>query len=248
MGKSRITYLEPKDRFSKINIKVIENYDIEIVGIYCKLVRLSSGKSLDMDFISEKTGVKEKRLRRFVVLLESEGYITRTPIKGEKGKFIGWNYLLHAEPVEQVERTHAGKSDLTSSGLDQKRTSPSADKSVSGKDIISIKDNSYNNIDNISSEHSSSDNVNIDSVSVETPHACEEEVLFVQRMKERFPRIMKLEKPLTLEQAKKLKTKYGADLLAKVMTDLENHKPLLKKYVKAEATINNWCLKEVERT
>ena len=74
-----------------------------------------------------------------------------------------------------------------------------------------------------------------------------EEKDFVIKMKERFPRIMKLDKPLTLEQAKKLKDKYDTDLLAKVMTDMENWKPLLKKSVSAYMTINKWCQMELDR-
>ena len=74
-----------------------------------------------------------------------------------------------------------------------------------------------------------------------------EEEQYEEKMKEMFPRIMKMDKPLTLEQAKKLKEKYDVDLIAKVMNSMENWKSLLKKNVSAYMTILEWCSKEIDR-
>ena len=75
-----------------------------------------------------------------------------------------------------------------------------------------------------------------------------EELQYEEKMKEMFPRIMRMEQPLTLEQAKKLKEKYkDDDLIKKVMSDMENWKKLLKEKVSAYQTINNWCQRELDR-
>lgn len=66
-------------------------------------------------------------------------------------------------------------------------------------------------------------------------------------MKKKFPRIMKMVKPLTLDQAKKLKEDYGEDLLTVVMEKIENWKPLLSKNVSAYMTIRDWCNREKDR-
>ena len=63
-------------------------------------------------------------------------------------------------------------------------------------------------------------------------------------MRERFPRIMRMEKPLTLEQAKKLKERYDTDILYEMMQRIENWKPLIKNNVSAYQTIINWCDRE----
>ena len=74
-----------------------------------------------------------------------------------------------------------------------------------------------------------------------------EELQYEEKMKEMFPRIMRMEQPLTLEQAKKLKEKYkDDDLIKKVMSDMENWKKLLKEKVSAYQTINNWCQRELD--
>ena len=98
-SKGRLTYIAPKEQFVMVSNEVITKFDPFVVGIYCKLVKLSSGKSLDMEFISKKIEVSQKRLRKVIVFLEEKGYITREPIKNTEGKFSGWNYQLFAEPV-----------------------------------------------------------------------------------------------------------------------------------------------------
>ena len=75
----------------------------------------------------------------------------------------------------------------------------------------------------------------------------EEEKEYQEKMREKFPRIMKMEQPLTLEEAKKLKGKYDSDMLKQIMHEMENWKPLLKKSVSAYMTIINWCNREIDR-
>ena len=134
-----LTYRPPKERFLMVGNKIISNFDPEVIGIYCKMIMLSGGKTLSISFIAEKIKVSIKKVRKVIVLLEEEGYVVREPIKDERGSYKGWNYFVFAEPVAKEKRSHAGKStDLNDSGLDQNRTSPLTDKSKTGKDNINI--------------------------------------------------------------------------------------------------------------
>ena len=58
---------------------------------------------------------------------------------------------------------------------------------------------------------------------------------------------MRMEQPLTIEQAKKLKEDYDTDLLAKIMGEVENWRPLIKTKVSAYRVIRNWCDREKDR-
>ena len=103
-----------------------------------------------------------------------------------------------------------------------------------------------NNNSNNNKEKSLSKDRHKKEVPIGTTHT-EEELTFIKKMKEKFPRIMRMEQPLTLEQAKILKKKYGRDLLAKIMLEVEDWRPLIKNKVSAYLTINNWCRKEMDR-
>lgn len=242
--KSCITYFPPKDRFVLVSREIVKCFDAEVVGVYCKIVELSAGKSLNVDFVSKRMKISEKKTRRIMVLLEEAGYITRNPIKDERGRICAWNYCLYSEPVSESLRSHAGKR-----VSDKNSTLPIFDqggkptKVENGKGIISNNDIIYNNRDYIED--------NKKECIEKAPNGAtptQEELTYIEKMKERFPRIMRLDQPLTLEQAKKLKEKYDRDLLAKVMQDLEYYKPLHKKYVSAYYVINKWCQMELERS
>ena len=245
-NKNYITYYPPKDRFVMVSNIIVEKYDAEVIGVYCKIVKLSSGKSLSIDFISKRIKVNDKKLRRIVVLLESEGYIVREPIRDEKGYMRGWNYRLYAEPVPLSERSHAGKkmnddqSVLPKIGQDGKsvKTENGQDNILDNNELSNNKNLDYNKRKVLSEESTKS---------TRKKELTEEEKEYQEKMREKFPRIMKMEQPLTLEQARKLKEKYSSDMLKQIMYEMENWKPLLKKSVSAYRTIINWCNREKDR-
>ena len=221
-----------------VSNSIVEKYDAEVTGVYCKIVKLSSGKSLSIDFISKRIKVNDKKVRRIVVLLESEGYIVREPLRDERGYMNGWNYRLYAEPVPVSKRSQAGKKpNDDSSVLPKIRQDGKSDKTENGQDNIlsntNVLDNNNQNCDIDKEKVLSDDN---------TKNAPSDE--FEKKMKERFPNIMKMEQPLTLEQAKKLKERYDADLLLNIMEQMDNWRPLVKKNISAYKTIMNWCDRE----
>lgn len=243
--QSRLTYNKPKERYEQIANSIIDKFDFEVVGIYCKLVRISSGKSLNIDFISARLGINSRRLRKTIVLLEEEGYITREPLYSN-GRLNGWNYQLYAEPVKKENRTHAGKPDLSKNSLDKKQSCQKTDKTENRQDnSIYTNSISTNNKDLIIDKEKVLSDDNTKSTLTEKEY---EEQRYNEAMKKRYPHIMRMDQPLTLEQAKKLKGKFNNDLLQKIMDEMENWKPLLKKCVSAYMTINNWCNRELERS
>ena len=242
-NKSYLTYRVPRGNFEMIPARVIENFDIELVGIYCKLVRISSGKTLRLDWMAKKMGVGDKKMRKAIVTLEEAGYIIREAMRDDKGHISGWHYQLFSEPVAKDKRSCAGKKKDDSDNPNLTKTNQVGNGKV---DIISNNDISYNNNTDNSTINSPVNNKDADIGSKE-PAPKSNEDIYTERMKERYPRIMRMEQPLTLEQAKKLKERFDSDLIAKVLEDMENWKPLLKTKVSAYKTLSTWCQKELER-
>ena len=209
-NQSRLTYVQPKENFKMVSSNLINKFDPTVVGIYCKIITLSSGKSLNIDWIVKKIGIGKERTRKAIILLEEKGYIQRMPIRDDKGHISGWNYLVYPEPIKEKDRTHAGRKEGT------EETQPTENPTYGNPgrletDTHIIIDNtiSNNGIDDISTINSPDkkkiDNAPEGAVSVSSP---DPEKVYVEKMKEMFPRIMKMDQPLTLVQAKKLKEKY----------------------------------------
>lgn len=230
-SKSVITYIPPKDRFVRVSNNIVTKYEPDVVGVYCKIIYISGGKSLSIDFISKKLNVGERKVRRIIVFLEDEGYVVRKAIKDGKGAFCGWNYCIYAEPVPKSERSHAGKKKEDNNiGLTPKWTSPETDKSQNGQEntIIDNNDIHYSNKeieDNNIKKSPNGDKKEDNSLSL-FPEQQSEEMLFESYMKQHYPHIMRMEYPLTLKQAKALKAEYGEDMVISIFESMENYKKL----------------------
>lgn len=237
-NKSFITYIAPKDRFVMVSNSIVDKYDIDVVGVYCKLVKLSLGKSLSIDFISKKIKVNERKIRKIVVFLEDEGYIVRKPLRSEDGYMNGWNYLLYAEPVPKSERSHAGKKVKKENEgtpvLPKNRQDGKPSKTEKGQDnkLLSNTDVLSNN-----------DNINLDNKKEISSDISKkpEDLVFESYMKEHYPYLMRMDIPLTREQAGKLKKTYGEEAILQLFDDMNNYKPLLKNSRDAYKTALNWC-------
>ena len=80
-----------------------------------------------------------------------------------------------------------------------------------------------------------------------TPEEQEKEDKFRKAMRERYPRFMMMENPLTYKQSQELKKDYEDDEILQALEEIECWKPLLKKRVDAFRTIKNWINKNRER-
>lgn len=76
-------------------------------------------------------------------------------------------------------------------------------------------------------------------------------VQFNRWMDENAPRVRQMKKPITLSQYLELKKIYSTPARKKLLFDtlsgMDNYQTLLKKYVSAYTTVNNWAAKEIEK-
>ena len=89
--------------------------------------------------------------------------------------------------------------------------------------------------------------IEVEAQGSKTPHTQEQQLLFKKFQDwilEKTPRVNKLKEPLTIEQYFKLREKFTKDVLTKVLLAMQNRADLLKKYVSAYLTINNWSSRE----
>ena len=106
-----ITVVEAQSRYKKVDIALIENENIDCLtlGIYTKLIVLGKKWNLNVKGLRSHLGLSDEKVRKALSLLEHEGYIVRTPCRNEKGQLLGWNYTIYPIPVNEDERSQAGK-------------------------------------------------------------------------------------------------------------------------------------------
>lgn len=106
-----ITVLEAKSRFKKVDVSIIENENIDCLtlGIYTKLIVLGMKWNLNVRGLRKHLGLSDEKVRKSLSLLEHEGYIVRTPCRNDKGQLLGWNYAIYPIPVDEYNRSQAGR-------------------------------------------------------------------------------------------------------------------------------------------
>ena len=113
MEKSGNFYIEEAESdFKRVHKSIILNKDIDCLtlGIYVKILVLGKKWQLNIKGLSSYFDISDMKIRRSIALLEKEGYISRKAVQDEKtGKLAGWNYTLHAIPLEESKRTCAGR-------------------------------------------------------------------------------------------------------------------------------------------
>lgn len=106
-----IIIIEAEDNFKRVHKSIIENknIDCETLGIYTRIIVLGLKWKLNIKGLSTHLGVSDTRIRKSISVLEQEGYIVRTAVRGEGGKFFGWDYKILPTPIEESKRSSAGK-------------------------------------------------------------------------------------------------------------------------------------------
>jgi hypothetical protein len=74
----------------------------------------------------------------------------------------------------------------------------------------------------------------------------EEEQRFVDGMKRVYPRIMKMEEPLTYKQYSDVVAQYGEAITKEKLEAMQNSKQLLGKNSSAVLTLRNWIRRELK--
>lgn len=205
--------------------------------LYVYMAMKPEGWEFFQEKMAKELHYTRETLRKYLDELIVAGWITEyEQINGEGGKFTTLDYTIEIEkkdggklPIRKntvTEKTRIGKfrhKEINSSNTNDSLTT-TEDKEIDRK---------------VLSDESTK--------STRKKELTEEEKEYQEKMREKFPRIMKMEQPLTLEEARKLKEKYNSDMLKQIMHEMENWKPLLKKSVSAYMTIINWCNREIDR-
>lgn len=154
-----IIVVEAEDNFKRVHKSIIENknIDCETLGIYTRIIVLGIKWKLNIKGLSTHLGVSDTRIRKSISALEKEGYIVRTAVRGEGGKFFGWDYKILPTPIEESQRSSAGKptlqkTDTRLNGQDGEPTTRLTDNTVNrednnnkAKEIIYLKEDKTKN-------------------------------------------------------------------------------------------------------
>lgn len=137
-----IFIIEAEDNFKRVHKSIIENknIDCETLGIYTRIIVLGLKWKLNIKGLSVHLNLPDTRIRKSIALLEQEGYVVRTAVRGEGGKFYGWNYQIMPTPIEESKRSNAGKPTL-------QKTDTRFDGQV-GEPTTRLTDNTVNGVDN----------------------------------------------------------------------------------------------------
>lgn len=109
---------------------------------------------------------------------------------------------------------------------------------------VYINDNKENNKENKKGLSKAKPSKGVVSLS---PEEQEKEEKFVKKMREMYPRLMRMDIPLTYKKCQDLKEMFERDEIYQALDEIENWKPLLTKRVDAYQTIVNWIKKNRER-
>lgn len=137
-----IFIIEAEDNFKRVHKSIIENknIDCETLGIYTRIIVLGLKWKLNIKGLSVHLNLPDTRIRKSIALLEQEGYVVRTAVRGEGGKFYGWNYQIMPTPIEESKRSNAGKPT-------SQKTDTRFDGQV-GEPTTRLTDNTVNGVDN----------------------------------------------------------------------------------------------------
>lgn len=202
--------------------------------LYVYMACKPDGWEFYQDKMAEEIGYKKDTLRKYLDELIVRGWITEKA-QANDGKFGALEYVIE---------------------IDRKKGNLPIRKNTDTEKNRNGKIPNQRNIEDISSKHSLSDKRNQEKSEVnklpspksrpKKKELSEVEVQFIVAMKEQYPRIMKMEQPLTYEQSQKLKSAFTSQEIKNALDGLENWKPLLTKRVQAYMTIVNWIKKDQE--
>lgn len=136
-----IYIVEAQDDFKRVHKSIIENsaIDCETLGIYTRIIVLGLKWNLNIKGLSSHLHLSDTKIRKAITTLEREGFVVRTAVKKIDGKFAGWNYSVYPFPVNEEQRSSAGKrtlskTDTPQDGHDRLRTTPPTDMTENRED------------------------------------------------------------------------------------------------------------------
>lgn len=132
-----ITIITPKDNFLKVPKGVIFNEEVDALtlGVYVKVLALGRKWQLNVPGLARTLGLSVARIKAVFAALEKTGYLRRCRVKGEGGRFTGWDYEVSSEPITD----HPENRPSENSELGENR--PSENGGGINRDYIINRDN-----------------------------------------------------------------------------------------------------------
>jgi hypothetical protein len=207
------------------------------ISIQAKFVYMyMSCQSATFEFLHEpmakEMNIGTRTLSKYLNELIDSGWITNGGQKFKNGRKGAVDYIVETSPKKRntdVQKTACSNTDVSK---------------CDNKYINSSINTPLNNNNSTINSPVNNENIEKGSNEPQSPQS-DEEKYFVEKMREMYPRVMRMKQPLTLEQAKKAKDKHG-DLVYSILDDMENWSKLYTK-VSAYKTLLKWCEKESER-
>ena len=225
-----IHIIEAEDNFKRVHKSIIENdnIDCETLGVYTRIIVLGLKWNLNVKGLSSHLGLSDTRIRKAISLLEKEGYIVRTSVKGDGGKFLGWDYKVLPTPIDESQRSNAGKRtsqkpDTPLNGQHRQRTTPSTDNTENEEENNNRLKGSIDLKDNKNKDY----NEFIEKMYKLYPTKCPCRNMQLGKSNKDKDRIKKLLKIYSMEQIEKvikneIETKYGKTYMQNFSTFLNN--------------------------
>ena len=211
----------------------LKGEELTCYAIIYSLSQLGEGRYVaGLKYLTEFMQCSQSTASRAIKSLYKKGLIDKEEIVTDTGRRM-YYFCSDDNSDGKSDDNPDGNSDDNSDGVQSKSLD-----GVQSKSLPINNNKEHNNRKVLSNESTKS---------TRKKELTEEEKEYQEKMREKFPRIMKMEQPLTLEEAKKLKGKYDSDMLKQIMYEMENWKPLLTKSVSAYRTIINWCNREKDR-
>lgn len=95
-----ITIITPKENFLKVPKGVIfnERVDALTLGIFVKVLCLGRKWQMNVPGLAKALGLSVAKIKSAFSILEETGYLRRNRVKGDRGRFVGWDYEISSEP------------------------------------------------------------------------------------------------------------------------------------------------------
>ena len=217
-----------------INQLHLEGRELQCYAIIYSLSQLGEGRYIaGLKFLAEFMQCSQPTASSAVKGLFKKELIKKDEVVNEYGRRVF--YYCTDPDIEEVDKSDEGGEKENDEGVNK--------KFMDGvnKKFMPKYNNKENKEKDLSKAKSKKGGVSL------TPEEQEKEDKFRKAMRERYPRFMMMESPLTYKQSQELKKDYEDDEILQALEEIECWKPLLKKRVDAFRTIKNWINKNRER-
>lgn len=109
-----ITIIPPKDNFLKVSKDIVYNGDVDALslGVYVKVIALGRKWNLNVPGLAKILNLSVAKIKSVFATLEEAGYLRRCRVKGDAGRFVGWDYEVFSEPTDHPKNRPSVNTDI----------------------------------------------------------------------------------------------------------------------------------------